>query len=549
MIAALFSVALAFLSGTMDPGDRVAMVPGVSDQASISPGSAPLILVVAFVAPTRDGRTFWLGEAAALLITEDLSARGLGAISRTGRERAYAQLHLPEHAVLSRATVIKLGELVGATQVIVGDVRLDDDNLAIRATPIRIDVGRADAEVTERGKLGELFSVAQKVARRVGPGGTDSGLRKMPSLQTFEQYVKGLLAEQPATQASFLEAALRLDPAYDPARLALWDTRTAQGDHAAALAAVRGVGATSSEARHAQFLSGVSLIGLKQYDEAFGIFKTLLDRAPDPAVWNNLGIIQLRRSATAETGTPVYFLTKAAEGDPENPDVLFNLGYAYALDRDPPGALYWLREALRRAPTDSDAHYVLAAALDASGNAVEANRERELAGQLSARYADAALREPRRDPLPRGLGRIASDFKPRRSTGIDRTVTDSAQRDQQNLARFYLERGRRFFEAEQDREAMTELRRAVFLSPYEAEAHLLIGRIHLRAGRPRDAVDALKISIWSRDTAPAHVVMAEAYLRENDPASARTHLQRALALDPASADAKTMLDRINKGGR
>jgi hypothetical protein len=38
------------------------------------------------------------------------------------RERAYDQLHLPPNAVLSRATVIKVGELVGAAQVIVGEV-------------------------------------------------------------------------------------------------------------------------------------------------------------------------------------------------------------------------------------------------------------------------------------------------------------------------------------------------------------------------------------------------------------------------------------------
>ena len=93
---------------------------------------------------------------------------------------------------------------------------------------------------------------------------------------------------------------------------------------------------------------------------------------------------------------------------------------------------------------------------------------------------------------------------------------------------------------------MAELRRAVFLSPYEADAHLLIGRIHLRAGRPQEAVDALKISIWSRDGAPAQVALAEAYLQLEDSASARVHAQRALALDPASADAKRILERIDR---
>ena len=97
------------------------------------------------------------------------------------------------------------------------------------------------------------------------------------------------------------------------------------------------------------------------------------------------------------------------------------------------------------------------------------------------------------------------------------------------------------FEGEQDREAMMELRRAVFLSPYEADAHLLIGRIHLRAGRPREAVDALKISIWSRDTAAAHVALAEAYLRLKDVPGARTHVQKALQLDPSQDDTRRKL--------
>ena len=96
---------------------------------------------------------------------------------------------------------------------------------------------------------------------------------------------------------------------------------------------------------------------------------------------------------------------------------------------------------------------------------------------------------------------------------------------------------------------MTELRRAVFLSPYDADAHLLIGRIHLRAGRPREAVDALKISIWSRDTAAAHVALADAYLRLKDVPARGPQVQKALALDPTSAEAKALLDADRSAAR
>jgi hypothetical protein len=79
---------------------------------------------------------------------------------------------------------------------------------------------------------------------------------------------------------------------------------------------------------------------------------------------------------------------------------------------------------------------------------------------------------------------------------------------------------------------------------YDAQAHLLIGRIHLRAGRPREAIDALKISIWSEETTAARLALAEAYLTAKDEDSARTELERALVLDPQSEEARRLLGSL-----
>ena len=502
------------------------------------------LLVVPFETPGRDGRTYWLGEAMSVLIADDLRARGLGAIPRQARERAYEQLHLPPHGVLSRAMEIKVGELVGATRVIAGDVQVEGDTLTVKATPIRIDLGRADGDIVEHGSLADLIPIAQKVARRIAPDRADVPPPPAPLLQAFEQFIKGLIAEHPSTQAEFLESAIHIDPHYDRARLALWEVRTGQGDYNAALAQARAVSQDSPDARRARFLASLSLISLKQYDEAFAVLKSL-DAAlgSTSSVLNNLGVVQIRRNAGADSGKPAYFLTKAAEANPDDPDVLFNLGYAYQLDRDPPGAIYWLREALRRNPADADTHIVLAAALEAAGNTVEAGRERELAKQLSSRFSDAGPGAP----LPRGLERLQQDLDSVRGGGAGQALATTAPRDQENGAQLHLERGRRLFAQGQDREALAELQRAVFLSPYEAEAHLLIGRIHLRAGRPLKAVDALKISIWSRDTAGAHAALGQAYLALKDTASARGEARRALALDPLSNEATALLRRIDGG--
>ena len=120
----------------------------------------------------------------------------------------------------------------------------------------------------------------------------------------------------------------------------------------------------------------------------------------------------------------------------------------------------------------------------------------------------------------------------------------SGQRDQDNLARFYVDRGRRMFEQENDRGALAELSRALFLSPYQAEAHLLVGRIHLRGGRIQEAIDSLKISVWSAESAAAHVALATAYFEAKDLTTANAEATRALALDPASAEARQLLDRV-----
>jgi tetratricopeptide (TPR) repeat protein len=100
------------------------------------------------------------------------------------------------------------------------------------------------------------------------------------------------------------------------------------------------------------------------------------------------------------------------------------------------------------------------------------------------------------------------------------------------------------YEDEQNREAIAELNRALFLSPYAADAHLLLGRIYLRSGRVREAIDALKISLWSSETAEAHAVLAAAYLDAKDTSTARAEAQRALALDPRLAEARRVLDRL-----
>jgi Tfp pilus assembly protein PilF len=57
----------------------------------------------------------------------------------------------------------------------------------------------------------------------------------------------------------------------------------------------------------------------------------------------------------------------------------------------------------------------------------------------------------------------------------------------------------------------------------------------------RDAIDALKISLWSAETAEAHTVLADAYIQAKQIGQARAEADRALALDPSSTEARRLV--------
>jgi tetratricopeptide (TPR) repeat protein len=520
----------------------------VSSTGGAAAQTAPRLLVMPFENTTRDARIFWLGEAAAVLLSDDLNALGIPAITREERRAAFERLQVPPAAVLTDATIIRIGELVGASRVIVGSLQLEDETLVMTARSFSLDAGRIQSHVSERGPASELFAICDRLARGLAPSPQGPSVpmpRKDPPLSAFENYIKGLLAVTPSTAINYLNTALQIDPTMDRVRLALWDAYETQGAHDRALAAVTPVPSGSAWFRQARFRAGVSQLHMNRLDDAFTTFKYLADDRATARVLNNLGVVQIRRGSTRPGDDPSYYFKRAAEADRIDPDYFFNLGYAYWVAHDSQSAIQWLREALRRDPADGEAHFVLGAALAAAGNAAEAGREKELARRLSSTYAEWEKR-PAAESVPRGLERLKSDVELPRARRGDDALASTGQRDQRGLAQFHVDRGRRLYAEERDREALAELNRALFLSPYLAEAQLLAARIHLRAGRVHDAIDALKISIWSLATAEAHAVLAEAYLALKDESQARVEAQRALSLDPALESAKRTLETIGR---
>jgi len=509
-----------------------------------SPASAqaagPRPLVMPFQASSSEPRGDWLGELASVAITRELRAAGVSAIRREDRLQAMERLRVPDVPLLSHATVIRLASVVGATVVAVGRVEATAAELVLRARTIRVDTGFMAEEIVERGARRDLFAIAARVGRRIVPemaSPNAAAVAARPPVAAFELFVRSLTAANPATRISLLTEAIAQGPALDDARFALWDAYTEQGEHQRARTAVHAVSALA-DTRRAAFLEAVSELHLGRFQEAWTGFSTLHKDHADAALANNMGVVQLRHPGSGPKATELF--RGAAALDANDADLFFNLGYAHWIAREYPQAVAALRDAVRRSPADEDAHYVLGAALQAAGAVDEGAREKDLARRLSSVYSGLDARRTG-NSVPRGLERLKTAVDATSLARVESAISAAGQREQRELVSISLNSGRRLYQAERDAEALAELRRAVFLSPYESEAHLLIGRILLRGGRVREAIDTLKISVWSRDTPAARLALAEAYVAAHEYAAARTEVQAVLTAEPGNAAAAALL--------
>src|SRR5215471_13698637 len=148
------------------------------------------MLVMPFENVTRDARIVWIGEAASVLIADSLNAFGARAITREERREAFERLQVPPAASLTDATVIRIGQLVGASQIVMGTVQTDGDALVVRARSIALEAARVQANVTERGTLPELYALFERVAQKLSPStaSTPSGQPPHPPVGAFENY-------------------------------------------------------------------------------------------------------------------------------------------------------------------------------------------------------------------------------------------------------------------------------------------------------------------------------------------------------------------------
>jgi len=334
----------------------------------LTPAQAATYLVLPFFNVSKDPNLNWLGESLAESVREALSSEGLITLDRDERVEAYNRLSLRPYSLLTKASVIKIGQELDAELVVFGqyDVKPVPDSsshtrgsLQITARVLDLKHIRQGPEFREVGALEDLAGLQSHLAWQtlhyLKPSSAPSEAefeQRHPSvrLDAVENYTRGLLAASADDKHRFFTQAAHLDAHYSLPDFQLGRLLWSKKEYASAADWFQKVPPGDAHYHEANFFLGLCRYNMGDFAGAQAAFQIVARVVPLSEVYNNLGAADLRANAVPAA---VENFRKALEGDSTDPIYQFNLGYALWRAGNFMAAAESLRSVLDHDPDDA----------------------------------------------------------------------------------------------------------------------------------------------------------------------------------------------------
>jgi len=498
-------------------------LPASANPTPVSPDSAKLA-----TASLDPASLDWIREAAPDILNSRFTSAGFFPLTREDRLYALDHLGLPETFQPSRATALKIAEILDANYVLIGSFSVDAGKLTLHSRIVDVARLRLSAEVTESGPIGQLIpllnSLAWQLTRELDPSfsvaqetfrAASADLR----VDAFEQYIRGLTEPDPAQRLRHLKKATDLSPNFTEAWLATAKLEFSSQQYEQAAISFSKVTKTDPSALEAGFYRGLALMYSGNYPRAEEAFASVARVLPLPEVVNNQAVAISRHSKDAANAIALF--RQAAAADPTDADYHFNL--AISLDRhgDKAEALTELAESLKLRPNDSEAKSVLDLWKSNPANSPDSDPlERIKRNYNGAAFRQAALMVDQVESA-----RLAALPGPQRAAKL-------AGSAHEKLDRGLLLDAERGFQA------------ALAADPRSAEAHAGLAQVRERSGDLDAARKEAQAALTSQPNVDAYLVLARLDLAANHLPEAREEAESAVKLDPGSRNAKDLRKTI-----
>jgi tetratricopeptide (TPR) repeat protein len=370
------------------------------------PATADNYLVLPFFNLSKNTNLNWIGESFAESVRETLSSEGLTALDRDDRVEAYHRFSLRPYVLLTKASVLKIGEELDAEQLLFGEFDLKPvpdsavksrGSLLITARLLDLKHYKNGPEFREVGALEDLAALQEHLTWQVlhfvksAAAPTEAEFRKRhPAVRVdaIESYIRGLLATTSDEKHRLYTQAVRLDSRYSQPCFYLGRLFWRKREYKSAAEWFQKVAPGDAHYNEASFFLGLSRYYAGDYAEAQAAFQLVAKVAPLNEVYNNLGAAESRRNVPEALEN----FQKALEGDESNLAYQFNVGYALWRRGDYQAAAQSFRTVLDRDPNDAQASLLLARCEKQSGPRPGDPRTEGLE-RLKTNYEESAYRQ------------------------------------------------------------------------------------------------------------------------------------------------------------
>jgi tetratricopeptide (TPR) repeat protein len=533
---------------------------------SIHPPAEGIFLVFPFENTGSSARLDWIGEGLEELTIQQLSAGGQQVYSHAGRLNEMDRYGLPSSGKLSRATMLHIAQEVDADYIVFGNYTSDGKTITVSARLLRVSPVALLPVMQESDELASLMQMQTKLTWRL-LGTTNHGyplsfadfsrLQQPLSLAAFEQYIRGLLANDDETRLRDLKEAARLEPDWPEPAFAIAEAFFQKNDCASAIPWFSKVPPKHARRVEATFSIGVCRLRLGQPDKAEEVFNgleedlhtNLVNGADLPEILNNLAIARARQDNFSSASTA---LGRARDIDPDEDDYPFNLGLLALQQKDLTTAETHFNEAVEREPDNAEDLAFLIYTLDKLGKKAEAADRRDAASEAFGEKGLPLLRfDSKKTDAFTKYQRIKAELdvtslrlelegpQTQQATGSD--VAAPA-----NSAVAHIRLGQQQYRAGRLDAAEKEYRAALAIDPDNASAHRELAEIYRRRGKLDEAAHELQLSLSARDSAAVRTTLARIYLEQKKNDLALAEVQKAIQLAPNYPEAKELLEHLEK---
>jgi tetratricopeptide (TPR) repeat protein/TolB-like protein len=525
-----------------------------------------IFLVFPFESVGSSPRLEWIGEGLEELTIQRLSAAGQQVYSHAGRLSEMDHYGLPPTGKLSHATMLHIAEEMDADYVVFGNFASDGKTITVDARVLRVSPVVLLPAVVESGPLASLMELHTKLIwgllgkcdhRYPLSLGEFSKLQQPLSLAAFEQFTRGVNANDDEVRLRNLKEAARLEPNWAEPAFAIGEVYFHRNDCGAALPWFAKVPATHARSVEARFAVGVCRLRLGQPDKAEEVFaglqeelhRNMVGGADLPEILNNLAIAQARQDRFPAALTA---LGRARDINPNEDDYPFNLGLLALQQKEPATAATHFAESTQREPDNPEDFAFLIYTLEKLGKKTEAAAQRETAQEafgekglpvlkIDSKSADALTKYER---VERELDMTFLRLELEGPEAQQGQAADAAPPKDGAVA--HIRRGRQETRAGQLDAAEQEFRAALVAEPDNASAHRELGEIFRRRGKLDDAAHELQLSVFVRDSAAVRTTLARIYLEQKKIDLARAEAEKAIKLAPNYPGAKELLEHLEK---